>query len=344
VSESVPDPPSIFVRYARAWAALTIVGAFIFALTLIVLGYSAALPQKYSGAFQAVGEAIVASLILYILVSLFLDPRRQLAQAHELAQYAIREANRKFQETFQVSLPTAVYEESSVPKRDFRKNFAILFNGSTRYDHCGTTAHFASFRLAAAQRNPQVTRLDQIRLCILDPRAREIIRAHCYLRLLEGADERLSDFVTAEIIRLQDEIYTTLVALYDISDTVSTSVFLHANLPYFRCEMFDSGMFLTYYIGGSAYPETLEFATSTRPYDAYKSAMLLVRRFSTKTIQFGHSGPSADLIHDEDELASLLSDLGCERTLDELRTNRDRRFAELTERLTSAGIDTTTLF
>lgn len=344
MTNPVPDAPSIFVRYARAWAALTVILVFVLALILIIIGYLVALPEKYLDAFQAVGESIIASLVLYVLVSLFLDPRRQLAQAHELAKYAIHEANKQFQERFQVSLPTAVGEESDVPKREFRESFATLLVDSTRYDHCGTTAHFASFRLAAAQRNPAVTRLDQVRMCILDPRADDIIRAHCYLRLREGTDERLADFVTAEVSRLQEEIYITLVALYDISDTVSTTVFLHANLPYFRCEMFDGGMFLTYYLGGSAYPETLEFATSTRPYGAYKSAMTLVRRFSTRTIQFGHTGPSSDRVADEDSLVALLSELGCTTSLTDLRANRDQRFEELEARLVSADIDMTRLF
>jgi hypothetical protein len=339
-----PDPPSIFMRYARAWAVLIVIVAFILALGLIVAGYLAALPVKYLDAFRAVGESIIASLFLYILVSLFLDPRRQLSQAHSLAQYAIQEANKQFQERFQVSLPTAVYEASSIPKKDFRENFTSLLTASTRYDHCGTTAHFASFRLAAARQNPEVTRLDQIRLCILDPQASDIIRAHCYLRLREGTNERLNEFVAREVARLQEEIYTTLVALYDISDTISTTVFLHSNLPYFRCEMFDGGMFLTYYLGGSNYPETLEFSNSTRPYRAYKSAMILVRRFATRTIQFGHSGPSSDLVRDEDTLRTLLEELGSTSSLDHLRSNRDRRFADLTEKLSSAGISVSRLF
>jgi hypothetical protein len=338
------DQPGIFVRYARAWSALIIILAFILALALIVAGFAVSLPQKYLDAFRATGESIIASLVLYMLVSLFLDPRRQLSQAHALAQYAIQEANKQFQERFQVSLPTAVYEASSIPKKDFRENFTSLLGASTRYDHCGTTAHFASFRLASARQNPEVTRLDQIRLCILDPRANDIIRAHCYLRLRDGATERINEFVAKEITRLQEEIYTTLVALYDISDTISTTVYLHANLPYFRCEMFDGGMFLTYYLGGSNYPETLEFSSSTRPYRAYKSAMVLVRRFSTRTIQFGHFGPSADLIRDEDALQALLAELGSTKPIDDLRSNRDERFTELTEKLTSAGIDVSRLF
>ena len=338
------NPSSIFDRYARVWAVLIIILVFLLALALIAVGYIVVLPQKYLDAFRAIGEAIVASLVLYVLVSSFIDPRRQASQARTLAQYAIQEANKQFQERFQISLPTAVYEASNIPKKDFRENFVSLLDGSTRYDHCGTTAHFASFRLAAARQNPELAHLDQIRLCILDPRAIDIIRAHCYLRLRDGTTERLNEFVDTEIARLQEEIYTTLVALYDISDTISTSVYLHANLPYFRCEMFDGGMFLTYYLGGSNYPETLEFSNFTRPYRAYKSAMVLVRRFSTRTIQFGHSGPSADLIRDEDGLQVLLTDLGNVRSLEDLRSNRDRRFTQLAEKLSSAGIPVSRLF
>jgi hypothetical protein len=162
--------------------------------------------------------------------------------------------------------------------------------------------------------------------------------------LREGTNERLNDFVAEEVARLKEEIYTTLVALFDISNTISTTVYLHANLPYFRCEMFDDGMFLTYYLGGSNYPETLEFSSLTRPYRAYKSAMILVRRFSTRTIEFGHSGSSANLISDEEALQTLLTDLGCSISINDLRSNRDRRFAELTRKLASAGISVSHIF
>ena len=261
-------------RYARAWTALVIVGGLALSLGLIAVGYLARLPHKYLDAFTAVGEAILASLVLYILISLFLDPRRQLSQAHALAGYAIDEANRQFQQRFSASLPTAVYEASSVPKIEFRQDFVELLTKSTRYDHCGTTAHFATFRLATSKGHTEVTHLDQVRLCILDPRADDVIRAHCQLRMRDDPKPNRAAHMITEISRMKEEVYTTLVALYDISGYVSTSVYLHTNLPYFRCEMFDDGMFLTYYLGDARYPETLEFAATTRPYRAYKSAML----------------------------------------------------------------------
>lgn len=344
MNEVKSDSPIFLARYARAWTALIIIAALALAIGLIAAGYAAVLPPKYVGAFKAVGESILASLVLYILISLFLDPRRQLYQAHALAGYAINAANAQFQERFEVSLPTAVYESSSVPKVDFREDFVGLMAKSTRYDHCGTTAHFASFRLAAARGHPEVTHLDQVRLCMLDPRVDDVIRAHCQLRLRDDPAVNRSARIAGEISRMKSEIYTTLVALFDIGSYVSTTVYLHANLPYFRCEMFDDGMFLTYYLGGAQYPETLEFAASTRPYRAYKSAMLLVRRFATKTVQFGYPGPSADLVDDDNELMSLLSDLGCTTPLDELRNKRDERFRELEEKLSAAGISKSDLF
>jgi hypothetical protein len=344
MNEQLPDGPAFLARYARVWTVLIIIAAFALAVGFIAVRYLAALAPRYLDAFQAVGEAILASLILYILISLFIDPRRQLSQAHSLAGYAIHEANKQFQQRFEVSLPTAVYEASSFPKVDFRENFVALMTKSTRYDHCGTTAHFASFRLAAGQENPEVAQLDQVRLCIIDPRVENVIRAHCQLRLRNDAGGNRNARISEEIRRMKEEIYTTLVALFDISGHVSTSVYFHTNLPYFRCEMFDDGMFLTYYLGGARYPETLEFSASTRPYRAYKSAMLLVRRFATKTIQFGYPGSSADLIEDDDALVALLADLGCATSLGELRVKRDERFSELEEKLSAAGISKNDLF
>jgi hypothetical protein len=342
--DSRPEVSAIFARYARVWTAITIIAALALALGLIAAGYLAILPAKYLDAFRAVGESILASLVLYILISLFLDPRRQLHQAHALAGYAIFEANKQFQQRFEVSLPTAVYEASSVPKVDFRKDFVALMTRSTRYDHCGTTAHFASFRLASARGHPEVTQLDQVRLCIVDPRADDIIRAHCVLRMQDDIEPKHAARIASEIRRMKEEVYITLVALFDIGSNISTVVYLHANLPYFRCEMFDDGMFLTYYLGGAQYPETLEFSSSTRPYQAYRSAMLLVRRFATKTVQFGYTGPSSDLIEDEGALTALLSHLGCTTSLDELRVKRDERFRELEQKLSTAGISMTELF
>jgi hypothetical protein len=339
-----PDASKVLKSYARLWAVLTILVVFILAVALILFGYSTSISPQLAGALRAIGESIAASLVLYTLISLFLDPRRQEAQASELAKYAITEANRQFQQRFEVSLPTAVYESSSVPKPEFRESLVKHLRSSTRYDHFGTTAHFASFRIARSIHHPEIAQLDQIRLSILDPRAGDTIRAHCELRLEGAPGDRFSEAVRQEVLRLREEICVTLIALYDIRYSVPTRVFLHSSLPFFRCEMFDSGMFLTYYIGGARFPEALEFSTPTRSYGAYKAAMILARRFATRVIQFGRVGPSADMIEDDNMMLELLADLGCSTTLDELRSKRDARFAELSKRVSAAGLNDASLF
>lgn len=339
------DARWLITRYTRIWAVLTVSGAFVLGAALVVISYAVMpLPTDLSQAFRAIGESVIASLIIYVLIALFLDPRRQQMQTARVAGYAISEANRQFQEKFQVSLPTASYVSSSIPKLGFRENFVTLLEASSRYDHFGTTAHFATFRLAVASRRPEITALDQIRLSILDPRVDQTIRAHCELRLTDSEDEAIAESVLNEVARLKQEVHISLIALYDIRSTVSTSVYLHANLPFFRCEMFDDGMFLTYYLGGAPFPETLEFSATTRPYRAYKSAMILARRFATKVIRFGNEGPSADLINDDNTLQALLSDLDCNIPLSELRSMRDARFADLSNRLAAGGIDKKELF
>ena len=98
-----PDGSIFLARYARAWTALIIAGALALALGFVAVGYLVTLPAKYLDAFRAVGESLVASLVLYILISLLIDPRRQLSQAQAVAGYAIDEANRQFQQRFEVS-------------------------------------------------------------------------------------------------------------------------------------------------------------------------------------------------------------------------------------------------
>src|SRR5258708_9228926 len=339
-----PDASELLGRNERVWAGLTLSGTLALGVVLTVVGYLSTLSPRVGDALRAIGESIIASIILYILISMFLDPRRQEHQANRLVRYAITEANRHFQQRFEISLPTAIYESSNLPKPEFRNSLIGHLSSSTRYDHFGTSAHFASFRIARSVQHPEVAQLDQIRLSILDPRADDTIRAHCELRLDGAVGDRYSEAVSQEVMRLKDEIFVTLMALYDIRHSVSTTVFLHSSLPFFRCEMFDGAMFLTYYLGSARFPETLEFSTSTRSYGAYKAAMILVRRFATRVIQFSRSGPSADIIDDEERMRTLLADLGCTTRLDQLTAHRDPRFDKLGEGIAAAGFVEGALF
>ena len=331
-------------RYVRAWEALTLIAILAAAVALIVSGLVLHPSSKWSGGLIAVGESIIASLIVYVLISVFLSPRQQMAQTRQISSYAIVEANRQFQATFAVSLPTAVHESSSFLKPSFRSAFEKMLTSSTRYDYKGDSAKFTTFRLAVGSKWPAMRRLDQIRLCILDPEAESPMRACAERQLRERRELVGQQSLETEARRTQDDIYVSLVTLFDIREALATCVYFHRDLPIYRCEVFDDGMFLTYYMGNVPYPEALEYAKSTRPYQAYKAGMEMARRFSERVLLFGDFGSSADLVDTDEKFTELLAKLGCQHSMEKLRTMREERFSLYKTRLNNAGFETNEIF
>jgi hypothetical protein len=334
----------VFFHYARLWSFVVISTAVAIGLALISAGPLLRLSSDWTQGCRAVGESIIASLLLYVLVSLFLDPRRQQAHSRELARYAINEANARFQRQFEISLPTAVFESSATPKPAFRDAFVSLLSNSTRYDHIGTTAEFASFRLATCSHHREVQRLDQIRLCLLDTGELPSLHAAAELRLREAGGTVDGASIAQEMEHIKECVHISLLALYEARHLVSTTVFMSQRLPFFRCEMFDQGMFLTYYLGDLSYPETLQFSSTTRPYRSYQAAMDLTRRYAHKTARFRSIDPSADLIDDDAKFIGFLRTLGFTSDLNALHEKKEARFASLRSSLNTARIDPAALF
>ncbi|MFE2584522.1 hypothetical protein [Streptomyces sp. NPDC059378] len=336
------DGVRIFAKYARLWAVVVMLGATVAGVLLTLWGLLFDLDQQWSTALAAIGESVIASVFIYVMVSLFLDPIRQRLQAQELAGYAIDVAHSQFQERFEASLPSGVFESADVPKLAFREAFQVLLESSTRYDSKGGAAEFATFRLAQGAEKRAFRRLDQIRLCIIDPRAEDCLRAHVFMRLREGRATLSPDRVNNEIKKLQERVYVSLTALHDLRTALPTTVYLHRDLPFFRCEMFDSGMFLTYYLDGTEYPENLQFTSKTRPYRAYHASMDMTRRFASKIIPFGMEASHS--IESDQEFSGLLTELGCHKPLEALRELRDERFDQFRSQLREAGIDAQDIF
>ena len=139
----------------------------------------------------------------------------------------------------------------------------------------------------------------------------------------------------------------SLWTLYQIRRHVTVSVYFHSDLPFFRCELFDNGMFLTYYLDRRVYPdhpETLQFSAATRPYRAYSSAIAITRTYAPKVVVFGDVGPGADLINTDDKFFDLLRFLGSELTSNELDNLQAVRFKKFDTWLGEAGMTTTELF
>jgi hypothetical protein len=153
-----------------------------------------------------------------------------------------------------------------------------------------------------------------------------------------------ADGLEREMEKLRQDVFVTMVALFDIRHMVTTNLYFHVDLPFFRCELFDEGMFLTYYLGSATYPETLHFANRTRPYMAYNKGLELTRRFASKSMYLSSVGPSADLVDTDEKLLDRLRELGCQADLNVLRQKMEERFEALQTELQGGGVSPQELF
>ena len=137
----------LLTGYIRTRAFIVVTAAFVIGVALIVIGTLHGVPATTRNILQAVGSSVIASLILNVLISLLVDPKRQMAQTQQAMLYGVQLANRQFAERFEVALPTEVYESSKLPKPAFRDAFVELMSSSTRYDFRGDSASFTTYRL-----------------------------------------------------------------------------------------------------------------------------------------------------------------------------------------------------
>ncbi|WP_433021688.1 hypothetical protein [Kribbella sp. CA-294648] len=330
--------------YAKIWAVLVVLVVLGLGVFGTLAGRIFHLTTEWNEYVQAIGGGLIASITVFVFISLLLEPRRDQVRSMTISKYAIETANRQFQDYFEAALPSASYESSAEPKSDFREAFVKFLSNSSRYDYKGDSANVTMARLVLLKNRPEVKDIERVRLCLLDPRATEPLRAHAEYRLQRTGVEPTASAVAAEQESLQVDIWVSLVGLFDIRHTRPTAIYLHRDLPFFRCEYFDDGMFLSYYVGTAFFPETLEFHSRSRPFDAYQRALELSRRFATKVAVFAPNGPSADLVSDDKSMTAMLSDLGCTDTLVNLRTLAQERVERQKGRLKKAGMSPDDLF
>lgn len=339
------DFERISSRYMHVWGWITIVLLIGISLFFTFSGKLFRIESGTSSYLAAVGGSLLASVVLYVLVSLFLDPKLRRLEALRISNFAIEAANRQFQSRFQVSLPEAVYGDSELPRTEFSKAFASLLRKSSRYDLKGASAVFTVFRLDSLKWRPEIQRLEEVRLRLVDPTDEAMIRAHARVM---WAEQRDSTKPMEKIVHdLKLDIAVSLISLFDIRAERPSVVYLHRDLPLFRCEMFDDGMFLSYYSfnpGRSAYPEALQFSPQTRPYQAYRQGLELTRSCSSCVLSFTDDGPSADIINSVDKLKLWLDRLDLRWDIDTLRSHRQDRFEVLRSRLGKEGLSRSDLF
>lgn len=335
-------------RYRDLLTLTTLVVTLVVGLGLVAVGLFIPAATRLPLVANGIGGGVVASVIVYALVSLRLDPVRQRVQMDEVVSQVNTIWYEQFHQRFQDWLPEATYPASEVLRRDLRDRFVELLCSSDRYDFKGATADYTTFRLVALASRPDLHRLREVRLCVLDPKADRLadqaLRAFAVQRLQQLRQTATTEAIESERRRLRNSIYTSIVALFDLRHSLPVSIYFYSDLPFSRCEMFDGGMFLTYYQASAPYPPAFLFSANSSFYGAHRLNIELTRRFSTGIVQFDRPGSSQEVVDTDAKLTTRLREMGCDDELAQLRRHRDDRIVRWRAGLESVGLSPNELF
>ncbi|KAF0956754.1 MULTISPECIES: hypothetical protein [Rhodococcus] len=337
---------SIETHRKTAFGLLFLVGAGFIAVGLLVA-------PGWGPVWQSVGASLIASAIAlgvtYILIDQLKERTDRLSSGEESRkqlQELIEDSHAQFHKFFIESLPVAVFPGSSTPSRTFRDAFVDALRGSAVdhnrfYYYKGDSANFAAFRLQKGSGHPEFESL-QISMFILDPTKRDVVEE--YARLYEEREPNRVPDIRGKVAELTDDIFISLVTFFDIRKSVRTNVYLHSDMPLYRCELVNNNMFLAYYIDHNTYQESLQFDNSSLAYKAYIRAVTRALIKPANRIEFWDGNGSGSQIDTEKKLMDLLKRCGCGVELDVLRARRAERFGLYEQRLQAAGICVDDLF
>lgn len=268
----------------------------------------------------AVGTSMIASTIFYVMYSRIAERRVLRDITTTASEYALS----LFSNRFEKMLPIKVFTQSELPTEEFDIYFSKFLKDSKTYKFKGDAGSFTSFRLSCFF-NKHHTDIDII-LLLLDPRDLYLFEERAKIELSSLKD----DFTKSDLIQtteqIRNSVYVTLIALFDISHKINVEVAFHKELLFFRSEILDDGIFLSYYLGGD-FPGTYLYIKKTFVYEAYLHNFKQNYNAATYRINFNST------IKDEDFI-SHLEKLGCSYNLDALRQLKKQRFEKYQEMIT----------
>ncbi|MCC6299229.1 MAG: hypothetical protein IT314_08015 [Anaerolineales bacterium] len=265
----------------------------------------------------AIGTSIFASVAFYWFYSRYAEERVLRSVSEQVSRESVDYAEKRYSQRFEKLLPRTTYDATSKSTEGFNDDFNELFSSSNTYFFKGDAGSYASYRLTELCENKSL--LDKhIRLLVLDPRDDRVLLSRVNT---EYSRRNLTKQQLAKATEdLREKIFVTLVALFDICHKARVEVALYKEYPFFRTEIFDEGLFLTYYISGDTSTSYL-YSRKTLAYDAYMLNFIQNFDGSNDHIVFGNET-------NERDLQAILGGYGCKIQLAELRKSKEKRFAQ----------------
>ncbi|HKY33312.1 MAG TPA: hypothetical protein VJV23_12305 [Candidatus Polarisedimenticolia bacterium] len=254
----------------------------------------------------AIGSAI-ASMLISIVYTVVSEQGIVRYAAGAASQRAVDEVLKLV-----AMVPEAVYEGASKPNRRFEDRFSADFKQSRDYFFFSATASYCSTRLGALA-SEGLLQDKRVRVFILDPRDEQLLAAQARkrLQLNSAVPQSTAAEIDREASRLKKEIFQTLARLYPLVHVFDIDVRFHRSFVFFRSEIFEGGMFLSFLRGNDDFPGSVYYRRTSPVYEA----------FYRHHKHHQELPPEFSLMDQKDStLEQILKQLGCPFTVNELCT------------------------
>jgi len=271
-------------------------------------------PENHFQIVQSIVLGVIASLGASILVTLMFT----LISERDFAQYVANRASTKaVDEVLKLvsMVPESVFEAGATPNPRFEERFHRDLASSAFYFFFSASANFCSERLSSLQPTGALA-AKQIRILVLDPNEPDLLEAHARKRLEQQLEQSPTpEMLNEEVDRFRKEIFQTLIRLYPLVFIYDIDLGFHNSFAFFRCELFESGMFLTFQKGRRSFPGSVYYVRSSPAYDAYRMHHIFYQEracFSLKQHAMNKK-----------TLAEVLALLNCPWSVEDLMTGRN---------------------
>ena len=268
----------------------------------------------------AIGTSIISSIIFYFIYSRTAEKYILKSVAETSTEYALS----LFRKQYKEMLPSQIFPATNLPTKRFDSYYNPLLEKSKTYRYKGDSANYTVFRLAYLLNSATFLK-KEITLLLLDPREQQLFEERAQIELSNSMEKYSREHLKVKTNKMRMDVYVSLVALFDERHRLNVKVAFHKELMFFRSEIFDDGIFVTYYLGGE-FPATYLYHADTLVYKAY--LMNFRQNDEPVTLRLSFNNRLG-----EKQFITFLNELGNQASLEDLRQMKEKRFAKYQEML-----------
>jgi len=315
----------ILERYATWLFASLIV---IVSCILLYIGIWSASP--YKDILLSVSTSLIASLIFSFVYSSVVEKHHLAVVNNELAisvQQAVEEMKKIQQDNmeqitnstiskikdleqsqyhqitthFRELVPSDHFPSTDQPDPRFNRVLTNSLQASRQYLFKGVTGRYVPSRLEGVGHHKLTCKV-----LLVDPAREDLLQLYIRDRFGPAPSNQA---LAQQVQRVRQEIYMTIIDLFDLAQRVTTDVRMYYGPVYYRTEIFDDDVFVSYFTQktSTAYPNSYLYTSDSFYYEAFLTDFDQTFELASPAISFNARSTDKQLL---DFLAGIGCNLG----------------------------------